>query len=121
MSFVPPSKIDMVKGFLYAKGLRFIKLNSTSRVVAASIGKPDYVPVIWAQIHEHALTIAKADPERFFYKDGRYCVAVQYTVLKWYGFEQCSGASDVYNYEVEALGGKLLKSKKHMPSIDQND
>lgn len=122
MSFVPPSKIDIIKGFCYAKGLKFISLNPNSRVVAASIGKPDYVPVIGAQIHEHALTVAKADPERFFYKDGRYCVAVQYNILKWYGFEQpIAMAPDVYNYEVEALGGKLLKSKKHMPSIDQSD
>jgi len=122
MSFVPPSKIDMIKGFLYGKGLRFIKLNPSSRAVAATIGKPDYVPVIGAQIHEHALTVAKADPERFFYKDGRYCVAIQIYVSKWYGFEQPVGmAPEVYNYEVEALGGKLLKNKKHMPSIDQND
>ena len=122
MSFVPPSKVDTLKGFLYAKGLRFIKLNPGSRQIAAMMGKPDYAPPMAAQIHVHTMTVAKADPHRFLHTDGRYCSAVQINVSKWYGFEQpLAMAPEAYNYEVEALGGKLLKSENHMSSIDQSD
>jgi uroporphyrinogen-III decarboxylase len=122
MSFVPPSRMDALKGLLYAKGLRFFKLNAASRQVAAMMGKPDYAPPMAAQIHVHTMTVAKADPKRFFHTDGKYCTGVQSYVSAWYDFEQpLAMAPEVYNYEVEALGGKLLKSENHMSSIDQSD
>lgn len=122
MSFVKPSTGDAIKGLLYAKGLRFINLNPGSRSVAAIMGKPDYVPLGTAQIHVHAMTVAGADPERFHRRDGKYCTDVQINVQKWYGFETPMGmAPEAYNYEVEALGGKLIRSTDHMGTIDQSD
>ncbi|MFW9805622.1 MAG: uroporphyrinogen decarboxylase family protein [Candidatus Thorarchaeota archaeon] len=122
MSFIVPSTGDAIKGLLYAKGLRFIKLNPGSRSVAAMMGKPDHIPLGTAQIHVHTMTVAKADPERFHQKDGAYCTNVQMNVQKWYGFETPMGmAPEVYNYEVEALGGKLIRSRNHMNTIDQSD
>ena len=122
MSFVPPTKGQALKGLLYAKGLRFLKLDPGSRSVASMLGKPDYVPPVGAQIHVHAMTVAKADPKRFFHTDGRYCTAVQTYVQKWYEFEQpLAIAPEAYNYEVDALGGKLLKTENHMSSIDHRD
>jgi uroporphyrinogen-III decarboxylase len=115
------SKGAALKGLLYTKGLH-LKLKPASRMVACMMGKPDYVPVVAAQIHEHSMTVAKADPKRFFLTDGRYSVAIQYYVSKWYGFEMPLGMPpDSYNFEVEALGGKLLKSGMHIPSIDQSN
>ena len=68
------------------------------------------------------MTVAKADPVRFFHKDGSYCVAVQVNVQKWYGFEQpLAIAPEAYNYEVEALGGELLHSANHMSSINHSN
>jgi uroporphyrinogen-III decarboxylase len=117
-----PSRGDALKGLLYAKGLRFINLNPDSRQVASMMGKPDYVPPIAAQIHVHAMTVAKADPMRFHRTDGRYNTLVQVYVQKWYEFEQpLAIAPEAYNYEVEALGGKLSKSEHHMTTVDQQD
>jgi uroporphyrinogen-III decarboxylase len=122
MSFVAPSTGDALKGLLYAKGLRFFKLNPGSRSVAAMMGKPDYAPVASAQIHVHAMTVAEADTQRFHQEDGKYCTDVQVYVQKWYGFETpMAMAPEAYNYEIEALGGKMIRSKNHMSTIDQSD
>lgn len=122
MSITPPTKGEAVKGLFYAKGLRFFKLTPGSRTVAAMLGKPDYIPPLTAQIHVHAMTVAKADPKRFLYTDGRYCTGVQLAVSKWYNFESPYAIVPAnYNYEVAALGGKELKSGMHMPSLDQSD
>ncbi|MGD9382011.1 MAG: uroporphyrinogen decarboxylase family protein, partial [Candidatus Thorarchaeota archaeon] len=92
------------------------------RQVASMMGKPDYVPPLAAQIHVHAMTVAKADPDRFLHTDGKYCSAVQVNVQKWYGFEQpLAIAPEAYNYEVEALGGELLHSANHMSSINHSN
>jgi hypothetical protein len=113
---------DALKGILYTKGLKFIKLTPGSRSVASIFGIPDYVPSLTAQMHVHSMFVAKADPERFIYTDGRYCTGVQMAVQKWYGFEQPAlFPPGNYVYEVEALGGKVQKSKNHMPSLDQSD
>jgi uroporphyrinogen-III decarboxylase len=122
MSFVAPSTGDALKGLLYAKGLRFIKLNPGSRTVAAMMGKADHVPASFAQIHVHAMTVAQADTQRFHQTDGRYCTDVQINVMRWYGFETPMGmAPEAYNYEIEALGGKMIRSMNHMSTIDQSD
>jgi len=93
-----------------------------SWIVASIFGTPDYAPSAYAQMHVHSMTVAKADPERFIYTDGRYCTGVQISMQKWYGFEQPMLFPPAnYNYEVEALGGKVLKSGAHMPSLDQSD
>jgi uroporphyrinogen-III decarboxylase len=43
-------------------------------------------------------------------------------VSKWYEFESPYAIVPAnYNYEVEALGGKVLKSGMHMPSLDQSN
>ncbi|MFW9999052.1 MAG: uroporphyrinogen decarboxylase family protein [Candidatus Hodarchaeota archaeon] len=117
-----PTIVEALKGILYTKGLKFIKLTPGSRAVASMFGKPDYAPSLSAQMHVHSMLVAKADPERFIYTDGRYCTGVQISMQKWYGFEQPMLFPPAnYNYEVEALGGKVLKSRVHMPSIDQSD
>jgi len=122
MSFIAPSTGDALKGLLYAKGLRFIKLNPGSRSVAAMLGTADYAPVASAQIHVHAMTVAQADTQRFHQTDGAYCTDVQINVMKWYGFETPLAISpEAYNYEIEALGGKMIRSKAHMSTIDQSD
>jgi uroporphyrinogen-III decarboxylase len=122
MSFVTPSTGDALRGLLYAKGLRFIGLNPGSRSVAALMGKPDYAPVASAQIHVHAMTVAEADRERFHQTDGRYCTDVQINVQKWYGFETpMAMAPEAYNYEIEALGAKMIRSKNNMSTIDQSE
>ncbi len=117
-----PTIGEALKGILYTKGLKFIKLTPGSRAVASMFGKPDYFPSLAAQMHVHSMSVAKADPERFIYTDGRYCTGVQISVQKWYGFEQPAlFPPGNYNYEVEALGGKVKKSGNHMPSLDQSD
>lgn len=117
-----PTIGEALKGLLYTKGLRFIKLTPGSRQVAAMFGKPDYAPSLAAQMHVHSMSVAKADPERFIYTDGRYCTGVQISVQKWYGFDQpMLYPPGHYHWEVEALGGKVKKSRIHMHSTDQSD
>ncbi|MFX1265170.1 MAG: uroporphyrinogen decarboxylase family protein [Promethearchaeota archaeon] len=116
------SKIDALKGLLYGKGLRLFKLNPDSRLVAAMMGIPDYAPLVSAQIHVHTMTVAGADPYRFLYEDGSYMADVQLNVQKWYGFENpYIMPAEGYNYEVEALGGKMVRSRNHPATIDQSD
>jgi uroporphyrinogen-III decarboxylase len=122
MSFIPPSTWQTIKGLLYSKGLRIFKLDPNSRNVAALMGKPDCIPPSAGQIHVHSMTVAKADPQRFIHTDGKYCADVQFYVQKWYNLEQpLIIPPETYNFEIEALGGSLLKTKKHMSSIDQNN
>jgi len=112
---------DALKGILYTKGLKF-KLTPGSRAIASMFGKPDYIPSLYAQMHVHSMFVVKADPERFIYTDGRYCTGVQISVQKWYGFElPMLFPPGHYHWEVEALGGKVQKSKNHMHSSDQSD
>jgi uroporphyrinogen-III decarboxylase len=80
----------------------------------------DRVAFLGPQSHDHCMTIAKV-PARKYYWDAELLVNVSIAVQRWYGFDTYSGAGDVYNFEVEALGGKMIYSDHAMPTVDTNN
>jgi len=109
---------SIVKGALYGLGVRRKgTLDGLSRVVASALGHADYPSVVSAQIHEHAMTVAKVPAKKFFF-DGKTAVETIYWVSKWYGIDIPMSFTDVYNYEAEALGAKMIYSGHSMPTID---
>ena len=110
--------LEMIHGLLYGKGLRFGKLSRTGRVIAQMMGKrADRVPFMGAQMHDHAMAVTRV-PARKFYWDAELLVDVHLAVGRWYGFDSDSIVGDVYNFEVEALGAKMIYSDVAMPTVD---
>lgn len=115
------SKVVMsgIKGALYSLGLHLGKLDGVGRAAATALGKPDYPPT-FAQMHDHAMHMAKAPAERYYY-DAQYFVDVMMAVANYYGLDLPLCAADVYNYEAEAMGAKMIYGKDSMPTIDHSD
>jgi uroporphyrinogen-III decarboxylase len=105
-----------LKGALYGKGLHLGKLNGVGRAAAAAVGKPDHPPS-FAQMHDHAMHVAKAPAKRFYY-EAPYFVDVMMAVANYYGLDLPLCLADVYNYEAEAMGAKMIYGEDSMPTID---
>ncbi|MDY7041947.1 MAG: uroporphyrinogen decarboxylase family protein [Chloroflexota bacterium] len=113
--------LEMLHGVLYGNGLRIGRLSPTGRVVAALMGKHgDTVPFMGPQIHDHAMTVAKV-PARKYYWDARLLVDVQLAVERWYNCDSYTIVADAYNFEVEALGAKMVYSDHAMPTVDTSE
>jgi uroporphyrinogen-III decarboxylase len=69
------------------------------------------------QIHDHAMTVAGV-PARKYYWDAELLVDTHLAVDRWYGFDSDTVIADAYNFEVEALGGKMIYSDNAMPTVD---
>ena len=95
-----------------------IKLDGIDRILASLLGKPDHVSILLAQIHEHAMAVSKMPPKKFHIEDGAGMVKAIYWIDKWYGVDLQYGFADIYNYEAEALGQKMIYGKDSMPTID---
>ncbi len=78
------------------------------------------IPFMGPQSHDHCMTVARV-PARKFYWDAELLVDAQMAVQRWYGFDNCTAIGDAYNFEVEALGGKMIYSDNAMPTVDTND
>ncbi len=109
--------IDGLHGMLWAKGLHLGKLSPNARFAAGMLGKADTIPMPGAQMHDHCMVVAGV-PARKYYWDGTLCFDVQSAVQRWYGMDGCSALADVYNFEVEALGAKMIYSDVAMPTVD---
>jgi uroporphyrinogen-III decarboxylase len=115
------STLELVHGMLYGNGLRIGRLSSTGRVIAAMMGKHgDTVPFMGPQSHDHAMTIARV-PARKFYWDAELLVDTHVAVQRWYGFDSYTIVPDAYNFEVEALGAKMVYSDHAMPTVDTSE
>jgi uroporphyrinogen-III decarboxylase len=108
----------MIHGLLYSKGLHIGHPSGLARVVGGmSGGTMDVVPFLGPQIHDHAMTVAKV-PARLYYWDARLLVETHLAVDRWYGFDSDTVVADAYNFEVEALGAKMIYSDNAMPTVD---
>jgi uroporphyrinogen-III decarboxylase len=113
--------LEMVHGLLYGKGLRFGQPSGGARVIAAMTGDhADVIPFMGPQIHDHAMTVAKV-PARKYYWNAELLVDVHRAVDRWYGFDSDTIIADAYNFEVEALGAKMIYSDNAMPTVDVSD
>ena len=109
--------LEMMHGMLYAKGLRMGHLSGVGRVVGAMTGgKMDVVPFGGAQIHDHAMTIARV-PARLYYWNAELLVDTHLAIDRWYGFDMDTVLADAYNFEVRGVGRKNgLQRQRHADS-----
>jgi len=113
--------LDVLHGILYSKGIRLGIPGGWGRLTVAMMGgHTDIVPFQCPQIHDHAMTVARV-PARKYYWDVDLNLDTQLAVSQWYGFDMDSAYVDVYNYEVEALGAKMIYSDNAMPTVDSSD
>jgi len=77
----------------------------------------DVVPFGGAQIHDHAMTVAKV-PARLYYWNAELLLDTHMAVNHWYKFDSGTVLADAYNFEVEALGAKMIYSDNAMPTVD---
>ncbi len=113
--------LEVLHGILYGQGIRFGSLTSLGNMLATVTGKHgETVPFIAPQIHDHAMTVAQV-PARKYYWDADLMVSTQIAVERWYGLGLFTVIPDSYNYEVEALGGKMIYSDNAMPTVDLNN
>ena len=79
----------------------------------------DQVPYMGPQSHDHCMTVAKVRARKFYW-DAEVMYSASAAVQRWYGFDNCTAAGDIYNFEVEALGAKMIYSDNAMPTVDTN-
>lgn len=72
---------------------------------------------ISAQIHDHTMRVAGV-PAKTFYYEATPFVDAQVAVHSYYGLDDLTLINDVYNYEAEALGQKMIYGQEAMPTID---
>ena len=75
---------------------------------------------ISAQIHDHTMRVARV-PAKTFYYEATPFVDAQVAVQSYYGFDSIGLLNDVYNFEAEALGQKMIYGEDAMPTIDFRD
>lgn len=78
-----------------------------------------WIPV-GAQMHDHAMTVAGVPAKKFYY-DARTLVETTVKVVNYYEMDTILPFADVYNYEIEAMGGKMIYGEDSMPTIDFRD
>lgn len=110
--------LEMIHGLLYSKGVRIGRPSGLARIVGVMTGGTmDVVPFGGAQIHDHAMTVAKV-PARLYYWNAELLLDAQMAVNRWYNFDSGTVLADAYNFEVEALGAKMIYSDSAMPTVD---
>lgn len=113
--------VDILRGLAYGNGLRVGRLSPTARIFATMLGThADTIPFMGPQIHDHAMTVASV-PARRYYWEADLLVSVQLAVERWYGFDSYTIIPDAYNFEVEALGARMIYSDGAMPTVDTSE
>jgi len=108
---------SITRGLLYGAGIKSVHLDGFARIVANIIGPAEYPPC-FAQMHEHVQYVSKIPPQRFYLSDAGSMVRAFKTVNDWYGMDVPLPFTDVYNFEAEALGAKMIYGDVDMPTID---
>jgi uroporphyrinogen decarboxylase len=75
---------------------------------------------ISAQMHDHSMTLAQV-PAKEFYYDAEVLVETTADVAAYYNMDDLNPFADIYNFEIEALGGNMIYGEKSMPTIDFRD
>jgi uroporphyrinogen-III decarboxylase len=113
--------LQMIQGMLYSKGIHIGHPGGLARIIGAMTGgKMDAVPFMGPQIHDHAMTVAGV-PARRYYWNAELLVDTHLAVDRWYGFDSDTIVADAYNFEVEALGARMIYSDDAMPTVDVSD
>jgi Uroporphyrinogen decarboxylase (URO-D) len=78
--------------------------------------RPDTLTVA-AQIHDHAMFLGGVSA-RTYYFNAPASIKIGAAACAYYHFDSPSAGGDVYNYEAEALGQRMIYSDVAMPTID---
>lgn len=70
-----------------------------------------------AQMHDHVMALTGI-PARKFYWDARTFVDAIAEVADYYQMDSFQAGADVYNFEIEGLGAKMVYGDNSMPTID---
>ncbi len=116
-AFSPAYLKSITRGLLYGAGLKGIHLDGFARIIATIFG-PAQHPPCFAQMHEHVQYLAKVPPSQFYLSDAGAMVRATKMVNDWYGMDIPLPFTDVYNFEAEALGAKMIYGDIDMPTID---
>ncbi len=108
------------KGIAYGLGAHGLQLDGLGRFAASLTSHGDSPPVL-AQMHEHVQYITKIPPKEFFLTNATRMVEAFDQVNAWYGMDLPVPFTDIYNYEAEALGAKMIYGDIDMPTIDFTD
>jgi uroporphyrinogen-III decarboxylase len=73
-----------------------------------------------AQMHDHAMTLDEV-PARKYYWEAETFVDTFSEVANYYGLDIIMPDADIYSFEIEAMGGKMVYSENTMPTIDFRD
>jgi uroporphyrinogen-III decarboxylase len=73
-----------------------------------------------AQMPDHVMTLTE-EPTKKFYHDAKLFVESTADVSGYYQLDSCTIITDVYNLEIEAMGGKMIYGENSMPTIDFRD
>ncbi len=113
----PPYIKGAVKGTAYLMGLKRLTLDGMARLFATIIGHADHPPCL-AQMHEHVQYLTRVPPREFYLTDANRMAQAFKQVSDWYGMDFPLPFTDIYNFEAEALGARLIYSDIDMPTID---
>jgi uroporphyrinogen-III decarboxylase/putative sterol carrier protein len=72
------------------------------------------------QMHDHTMLLAGV-PAKKFYFDAKTNIENSVAVSRYYEFDMIAAGLDLYNIEIEALGGKMIYGENSMPTIDFRD
>lgn len=108
---------SILRGLLYGAGLKAIRPDGLARAIATIFGPAEHPPC-FAQMHEHVQYISGIPPQRFYLDDGKAMVQATKSVNDWYGMDVPLPFTDVYNFEAEAMGAKMIYGDVDMPTID---
>jgi uroporphyrinogen decarboxylase len=80
---------------------------------------PRWIPN-FAQAQDHVMKLANI-PARVFYREPKPFIEAHEAVWKYYGFDTIALFADVYNFEAEALGQKMIYGNDAMPTVDTRE
>ncbi|NVM52349.1 MAG: hypothetical protein HWN66_01515, partial [Candidatus Helarchaeota archaeon] len=89
------------------------KKKKIKRGISLIGGNAPSVPVA-AQMHDHTMFLAQT-PAKVFYYDAKKFVEDTADVVGYYQMDDMVPIGDAYNYEIEALGGKMIYGENSMP------
>jgi len=81
--------------------------------------KHRHIPIM-AQMYDHAMCLSGVSARKFYY-EAQVHISVMAAVAAYYHFDGVSGGGDIYNYEVEAMGQKMIYSDIAMPTVDSRE
>jgi uroporphyrinogen-III decarboxylase len=72
---------------------------------------------VQAQMHDHVMTLTGISAKKFYW-DAKTLVDAFAQVAEYYQMDRFSASADIYNFEIEALGAKMIYGNNSMPTID---